>query len=618
MVRIFFTLFIFALITACHDAGQEATPIGKNSATAVPTASPIVTPSAVPAISPTVTTPPTISPPPLPTATPTPTAVPVIITGNPRAAVIGPPVVDGNAPCGVVDLLDFPLDPPHGKNARGGGDFGIWRGRYEKYHAGEDWRLASGQNLGEPVYAVGHGLVTYADPNGWGRDKGVVIVRHTFTNGDSILSFYGHLDPPSVLLRPGLCVTRGEQVGSIGKPRTSPHLHFEMRTHLPYQTGTGYWFEDPRSAGWLPPSQTIWHSRISSAPGVIWTQMASGGELNNIGISLEQTLISLDHDLIVGIDSLDGSYLWAFPQPEDTEAVHYDPDHHLLYSASQLGTIQAFSIPADQPEEISPLGPSQLQPVWSMDLDLVGIPALLPLPGGGVVVFVWDEMVAISPQGDLLWTQENVGRPFDWVLTGDELLVSSLENGGSLLSITAETAVPWEIPLSGKLSADDGQIALLALDGVYRLDPPKFSSKKLLDLPGRGIDKTGIIALNDGNILITHLDKNDRRLLFLDSQGLIKWQRSIANEITGETSFIELHGQAYLVAQETEGDSVDVSIYAVDPQQGNLTHIFSAGTRSPITNSVDLETLNNDQIMINIGGQSMAILNLKAAQGVEG
>ncbi|HZY45078.1 MAG TPA: M23 family metallopeptidase, partial [Anaerolineae bacterium] len=61
----------------------------------------------------------------------------------------------------------------------------------------------------------------------------VVIVRHVFNDGRTILSFYGHLDPPSVVLNVGDCVERGQQVGEIGKPRGRPHLHFEIRHHLP-------------------------------------------------------------------------------------------------------------------------------------------------------------------------------------------------------------------------------------------------------------------------------------------------------------------------------------------------------------------------------------------------
>ena len=71
-------------------------------------------------------------------------------------------------------------------------------------------------------YAIGHGRVVWAHPNGWGTDKGVIIIRHTFADGSAVLSFYGHMDPESVTLRAGECVVRGQHIANIGQPRTPP------------------------------------------------------------------------------------------------------------------------------------------------------------------------------------------------------------------------------------------------------------------------------------------------------------------------------------------------------------------------------------------------------------
>ena len=75
------------------------------------------------------------------------------------------------------DGFDFPVGKPDGN--------GYYRSRGLRVksprHMGEDWNGNSGGNsdLGDPVYSVGHGVVTYAaDARGaWGK---VVIVRHAF------------------------------------------------------------------------------------------------------------------------------------------------------------------------------------------------------------------------------------------------------------------------------------------------------------------------------------------------------------------------------------------------------------------------------------------------------
>ena len=207
---------ILALATGCGNTDlhvASSSPAPSQTQTQIPPTEDI---------SPTTT--PTITP------TPTPTAVPISITL--LRSQQSTPASEPGARCGVVDTLDFPLDPPDAKNVRfGGQDFGAFRDTYYGYHAGEDWWGTGGDvsSFGAPVHSIGHGVVTYAEPNGWGRDKGVIIIRHTFPDGSRILSFYGHLHPPSVTLRLGDCVVRGDQIGQIGQPRSSPHLHFEIR-----------------------------------------------------------------------------------------------------------------------------------------------------------------------------------------------------------------------------------------------------------------------------------------------------------------------------------------------------------------------------------------------------
>ena len=75
------------------------------------------------------------------------------------------------------DGFDFPVGKPDGN--------GYYRSRGLRLksprHMGEDWNGNKGGNsdLGDPVYSVGHGVVTYAaDARGaWGKG---VIVRHAF------------------------------------------------------------------------------------------------------------------------------------------------------------------------------------------------------------------------------------------------------------------------------------------------------------------------------------------------------------------------------------------------------------------------------------------------------
>ncbi len=139
----------------------------------------------------------------------------------------------------LADGFDFPVGKPDGK--------GYYKSRGLRLatprHLGEDWNGNGGGNsdLGDPVYSIGLGLVTYAaDARGrWGK---VVIVRHAFREPKSgkvlcCQTLYGHLDEINVRL--GQIVGRGTQVGTIGTNNGmfTAHLHAELHFNVDVNCG---------------------------------------------------------------------------------------------------------------------------------------------------------------------------------------------------------------------------------------------------------------------------------------------------------------------------------------------------------------------------------------------
>lgn len=130
----------------------------------------------------------------------------------------------------LADGFDFPVGPP---DAEG---YYNYRGFRPNGHLGDDWNGLGGGNtdLGDPVHAIGHGVVVMARDarKGWGN---VVIVRHAFQEDGKLRvvdSFYAHLD--SITAREGQIVRKGQQVGTIGTNRGMyiAHLHLEVRKNL--------------------------------------------------------------------------------------------------------------------------------------------------------------------------------------------------------------------------------------------------------------------------------------------------------------------------------------------------------------------------------------------------
>ncbi len=139
----------------------------------------------------------------------------------------------------ISDGFDFPVGP-RGANLNvydthkmdaGVADPNYYQNFGQVWHPGEDWNGRSGgdTDLGDPVYAVSHGKVVWADynPKSWGN---IVLIEHALPDGTRVWSQYAHLQ--RILVTAGQKVARGQQIGTIGKGANNmylAHLHFEIR-----------------------------------------------------------------------------------------------------------------------------------------------------------------------------------------------------------------------------------------------------------------------------------------------------------------------------------------------------------------------------------------------------
>ncbi|MDT8304843.1 MAG: M23 family metallopeptidase, partial [Anaerolineae bacterium] len=626
------------LLLFLASCAQDGTPTPQRLAGQTPDApQPTSTATATPTLTQTPTLTPKATNTPTPTPTPTATAPPAEISGDPRAYAQRPPEPQPGAACGLVDIFDFPVGPPDAVDvSRGGTDYNRYRERYNGFHAGEDWSGPNGRNLGSPVYSIGHGRVIYAHPNGWGVDQGVLIIQHVFADGSTILSFYGHLDPPSVVLRGGECVARGDKVGEIGDPRGRPHLHFEIRNHMPGEPGPGYWFQDPTLAGWFPPSQTIWANRIAASPGYLWTSAPNRGDLfagkETAGFLPGDVLVLLEGGRLQGIGASDGGVRWTqpapptpTPQPEATPdptriaielaaaaPVSAVPDEvePLLYAIDRHGRMRAYATGGEAPVFDEPL--------WLAELATTGDPALYALPGGGVVVVGRREAIALSSGGNQLWSLPLDELPGPAVRAGGTLFLPVGRSAPTLWLLDRRGASAWSaLPAGTPIGHLNGALWFYTREAVYRLDAAARTSHLALLLPratpGAAAHGAGdAMALPDGGLLVAHPDARDRRLLRLDAAGSLIWERSYREAGNGQARLALLDDQVYLVVSD-EGATTLVTLFRVDLETGNLVRLFTGGTREGIFGDTWVLPASSGVLLLNIGGGHLVALDPRAA-----
>ncbi|MFI3244233.1 MAG: M23 family metallopeptidase [Akkermansia sp.] len=139
------------------------------------------------------------------------------------------PTIDGfEYPCGTAQGAFFYDAQAMGTpNAKRGG-----------MHLGSDLNGIGGgaSDEGEPVYAMGRGLVVYSGcpAEAWGN---VVVLAHRCPDGRIIQSLYAHLK--ELRVKRGTLLARGQQLGTIGGAdgQYVPHLHLELIESLRIEAG---------------------------------------------------------------------------------------------------------------------------------------------------------------------------------------------------------------------------------------------------------------------------------------------------------------------------------------------------------------------------------------------
>ena len=154
--------------------------------------------------------------------------------------------------CPIADGFIFPVGPPNAKNYYNAQAFG------KNNHLGEDWNGKGGGNtdLGDPIYSIAKGIVSYAKKSGpgWGN---VIRIYHNIGTNDKpefIESLYGHLK--TIKVSEGDVVVKGQKLGTMGNVNGLyyAHLHLELRSNINMPIGGGY---SSKKNGFLKPTRFI-------------------------------------------------------------------------------------------------------------------------------------------------------------------------------------------------------------------------------------------------------------------------------------------------------------------------------------------------------------------------
>ena len=158
-------------------------------------------------------------------------------------------IAERKKPIPAATHFDYPVGKPNAKGYYNAQRFS------ENDHLGDDWNTVTGGNsdLGDPIYAIANGQVTFAKDigSGWGN---VIRIIHKLPDSTFIESLYAHCD--KILVPTDSIIKRGDQIATIGTANGAylAHLHFEIRDQINLPIGGGY---SENTEGYLNPTKFI-------------------------------------------------------------------------------------------------------------------------------------------------------------------------------------------------------------------------------------------------------------------------------------------------------------------------------------------------------------------------
>ena len=411
-------------------------------------------------------------------------------------ALAGLAPADAQTQCGIAQSISYPVDPAQFQIVQ---DFGAASARHQgRYHTGEDWYGGRGSTYGSYVRAIADGRVTFSSPNGWGRDGGVIIIEHSFPDGSTAYSMYGHVTDTEGVIFPAVftCVHEGDIIASVGDARPAPHLHFEIRTNQPDIPGPGYTWDDPVSGGWRRPSKFVanwqawllqsyrWHADIADETGPIAPPVELG----------DHSLIALDANRVMRISS-DGRVLWRINLSTPAVGLIEQPGGIVVAFAD--GKLQIVTAEAT-------LGLS-----WEVGAPLDSPPLITPEQ---IIFHTSDNaLIALTPDArSVRWRLSGVAPVLRWMVSDG--VIGAMTSDNAMLTISADGQLidrallrePGSLALPSPTNS--GNLIAYTRGGLWRVDAAGAWSLDFADAPPGGrssavAETSDLLFLFDGETL---------------------------------------------------------------------------------------------------------------------
>ncbi|MFW5692134.1 MAG: M23 family metallopeptidase [Chloroflexota bacterium] len=437
--------------------------------------------------------------------------------------------------CGTLDVINYPIDQNTFQLAQ---NYGTASPRHQgRYHTGEDWFAGYGATRGQPVRAVGRGLVTLSSPTAWGVDGGVVIIRHTLEDGSFVYSQYGHIEQTETVRFPARlsCVEAGEVIGVIGDARPAPHLHFEMRVYTAQNPaiadtpGPGYTRTPPDMLGWRRPAHLVTNLQARLSRAFLWeTALATYRRPTPPLLLNDNSLLVVDGDRLRRVTN-DGRIMWRVTLP--ARAVNL---HGLA--------AQSFVTLADGDVLQVNVENGALTFAYALDFQPTAPP--LDITNGRLYPTSTGTLNAVSVDQRETYWQADAAPTFEHGIATDSLVVLASQEAVTFYSADGLLLDTAELEAGAALAATpEGDAILYTRGGLWRVDSTGEWSLLLSDIPPGG-SNSAVLMMADGRIYLT-----DGSVIYAyNPDGSAAWQARLPQQLEGRIHLQNWDGILFIIA----------------------------------------------------------------------
>jgi outer membrane protein assembly factor BamB len=203
-----------------------------------------------------------------------------------------------------------------------------------------------------------------------------------------------------------------------------------------------------------------------------------------------------------------------------------------------------------------------------------------------------------------LWQVPVNGAVSDHVIDRDRVLFSTTGDRAATYAIDDAGQLTKLSEMGGKIAISRGRVFVYNPTGLYRLN--EGAAEGVLPLDDARFSDGQIVVAYDGTLLVAHRGYADRRLIALNPDGSLRWDRSVQALGRALPQLVVIGRSVYAIT--SNGD-----VLLIDLTTGESQRVFDGGGLTFLNGRMWAQPLPNGRLAFDFRGGRLIVLDPRAA-----